>query len=1241
MSEGIDKWPLRHISIRVPWHDDGWRGTVCKKPEQNFSCLKLSRISDHRANPKKAQCEPVSGRSIQELDPEVWPCCVPERAMFMAPFEYTRMATHPYVQTSPETHGHFDRTPLRHPSYSAPAIPFRWMFREGLEERGNEYGIDVDAAREPEFPNFDSEWVQDEANQRALTDCFAGHLKPDKSLCFFYAKEVPFVEDSRRVIIGVGWVKHVGEPTEYRYSRPGKLRSILWERMVQHSIRAHSKDGFLMPYYGLMDHAAKHEDFDPSNLTAFAPSDYFDEFSYASELVSHDAAIEALNNCVGALTRANGVLPGNYGSQIKWLHDRLGDLWKMRGPCPGFGAALCAFGIELGTFVAREIETKVGDNEDPWPVVERAFHDPRGVLSNESAKLLGATLREKWKHLAKERKALLKLLSRFNLSPKQAEGLYVQEERERLGIRCADKEIIGNPYLIHELTRLTENPVSVWTVDRGMFPEEIIRRKHPLPEPSVLDGGTDVRRVRGLTVWRLEKAADEGHTLQRKKDVVLGIRDLDISPKCPVDSDLMDVAESSFQGAITLTKLQDGSPCYQLSRLADVGKVIRESVNKRRGGVRHLVPLDWRALLDRQLGVIEVTDKEAEDRARIEKSAALKELAESRFSVLIGSAGTGKTTVLSILCSHPQIAKGEVLLLAPTGKARVKMEQAGKKYGAQIRGYTIAQFLLRCDRYDGETGRYKLSSAPKEAPAKTVIVDECSMLTEEMLAALLDSLKGVERLILVGDPRQLPPIGAGRPFVDIVEQMAPRNVHSIFPRVGPGYAELTVRRRQGGSMREDVQLAEWFTGGPLEPGEDEVLDSILFGGAARSVAFKTWETPEQFRRVFLDTLREELGLTSESDLAGFDLRLGAKEVNGYRYYNVGCASCAEDWQILSPVRKLTHGTLAVNRLVHEKFRADMVEFARRDRFRKIPKPMGPEQIVYGDKVINVRNHYRKRVYPEENAAFYIANGETGIVVGQFRTKKMTKPPWLLKVEFCSQLGFTYDFSARRDFGEEAEPDLELAYALTVHKAQGSEFLTVILCFPNPCRLLSRELLYTALTRQRDRIVVLHQGPRSELRKFTGAEFSETARRLTNLFEEPRLVEHKGKFYEERLIHKTLREEMVRSKSELVIADRLHSNGVEYIYEHPLTLGGHTRYPDFTIEDSESGRKIYWEHCGLLIDPTYRKRWEGKLKWYRDNGILPWEEGGGSTGTLIVTKETEEGGISSLEIEKLIRQVIKL
>jgi len=117
-----------------------------------------------------------------------------------------------------------------------------------------------------------------------------------------------------------------------------------------------------------------------------------------------------------------------------------------------------------------------------------------------------------------------------------------------------------------------------------------------------LDGGTDVRRIRALTVQRLEAAGDDGHTLQRKKDAVLAIRDLDISPQCKVDSDLMNVAEPSSAGLIALTKLKDGSPCYQLNRLAEVGRVIRESANKRRGGVRHRIPESWRGLLDRRLG---------------------------------------------------------------------------------------------------------------------------------------------------------------------------------------------------------------------------------------------------------------------------------------------------------------------------------------------------------------------------------------------------------------------------------------------------------------------------------------------------------------------------------------------------------------------------------------------------------------------------------------------------------------
>jgi hypothetical protein len=112
----------------------------------------------------------------------------------MAPFEYTRIANHPYNRGPECAHGHFAPTPLRHPPYSAAAVPFAWMLVEEMAKLGEEHALDVQAKREPDL-GFDNTWIQDHENQRALLDCFAGHLCPEQSLYFFYAKKVPFVED--------------------------------------------------------------------------------------------------------------------------------------------------------------------------------------------------------------------------------------------------------------------------------------------------------------------------------------------------------------------------------------------------------------------------------------------------------------------------------------------------------------------------------------------------------------------------------------------------------------------------------------------------------------------------------------------------------------------------------------------------------------------------------------------------------------------------------------------------------------------------------------------------------------------------------------------------------------------------------------------------------------------------------------------------------------------------------------
>ena len=145
----------------------------------------------------------------------------------------------------------------------------------------------------------------------------------------------------------------------------------------------------------------------------------------------------------------------------------------------------------------------------------------------------------------------------------------------------------------------------------------------------------------------------------------------------------------------------------------------------------------------------------------------------------------------------------------------------------------------------------------------------------------------------------------------------------------------------------------------------------------------------------------------------------------------------------------------------------------------------------------MRNSGRRRTFPKTEMP-YVANGDIGVVVGEYKSKTFKGLPQNLEVEFGSQPGVGYKYW-KSEFGENKEsPDLELAYALTVHKTQGSEFGTTF-GLPRSCRLLSRELLYTALTRQEHRLVVFHQGPFLELRQYGHEAKSEIAGRMTNLF----------------------------------------------------------------------------------------------------------------------------------------------
>ena len=1243
MIAGARRLPVQHVSIRVPWHDAGWAGTVCNRPTANTACRVLPRISESKDDPAE---EAVAGQSFAELSPDELPPCVSERAGFMASFPVTLGKRHPYVERNSESHGHFLPTPFTMRPYSAACLPFRWMLTDASAELVERYDLGFQPDREPDL-GFSTAWIQDRANQLVMLDTFFGAIHPEESLCFFYAKDTPLSTSAGRVIVGVGLVREVDEHVEYRYAtKSPPHRSVIWERNVEHSIRPGFADGFLFPYRELFDLALE-KGVDPEQFLAFAPDEAFWSFSYGSEHVSHDDAIASVLSCLRALERIQEVLPGPWAQASAWLDRQLNRLWRMRGPFPGFGSALTAFLGDRGNLIAYEIAGQctrggVDGNVDPWPAFERIVEAP-GTATGIAGDHIGEGFARAWRAMTAERRELLKLLSRFSLNADQAKRFFSPDDRPH-GID--DASLIKNPYLLYELDRSSVDAIPVATIDRGMLPGSAVLKEHPLPERSRLADKVDPRRARALVIAALEHGAEQGHTLLPRASLSTLIADMPLEPDCPVGPEVLAGLEELLEGVVEPVPMAHERLAYQLQRFVDTAELVRRTVRKRTGArsQRHCGDHDFRTVVDRSLGDHrnDSDDTRIENQARREKAAALEEIHASRLSVLIGAAGTGKTTLLKMLCGLDDVAAGGVLLLAPTGKARVQLETRTGITG----GLTIAQFLMRYgDRYDAETGRYVVTGRPDRCrDYRTVIVDECSMLTEEQLAALLDALAGVDRLVLVGDPRQLPPIGSGRPFVDIVRELEPDDIEHRFPRIGRGYAELTVPRRQQGTTRADLLLASWFGGNP-DPAADEIWDR-LDTEAMDEVRFESWTDDEDLRAKLLDLIVTELELDGPDDEIGFECSLGATTHNGRTYFwrsrEPEAPLKAEGWQILSPVRGAEHGVAVLNRVVQQSFRKTWLARAT-SRYRKVHRPVGPQGIIYGDKVINLKNSSIRDVYPERPS--YVANGDVGIVVGNYKRRNQKKLFPLVEVEFTSQAGYDYDFKVWEFAGEDGSPPLELAYALTVHKSQGSEFGITFVVLPDPCWPLSRELLYTALTRQQKRVVVLHQGDLRNLRRYANDSHSDIARRLTNLFSPPNPVafdvDGAERFLEEGLIHRTKRGDLVRSKSEVIIANELLAQGVDrYEYEAPLGLpDGRTRYPDFTVVDDDTGERYYWEHLGLLHNPDYAARWTRKLNAYRAACILPHDEGGGEAGTLIITRDDEHGGIDTRAIADLIRDVL--
>lgn len=1226
----------RHVSARVPWHDNGWNGRVCLDPRSNSPCLAVRRNAQNRDDAyEAAHC----GKSFDELSPA--PPCLAERGAFLSPVQLNLRTQLDYSRYSPD-HTHILPSIVPVPAFGGTLTPFRWMLREFAWGIADEQGLDVSPEREPQKgrdPDLivNTPWVQNCDNQRALLDGFARDLEPSTSLVFFYAKQTPLSDGLNRQIVAVAKLSNLSGIAEYPYeggSAAGRIRSTIWERAFQHSLRPHPDvagawlGGVVLPYHALVEQA-KLEDIELSQFVAEVPSEAYDQFLYASEHVTHGSAITALQAVRRSLEAASSVVSGPWDDYLAWIDREMSELWAMHGTAPGLGSALSCFDPNFnGTLFAHALAGELADGEDPWPAVEAIFDGSRELPAG--ARAIKEMQRRRFTHLKQsdpDGYAMMQLLSRFELNKDQAKAIFDEADAE---------EVLQNPYRMFELSRNGLDAISLTTIDRSLYPAEEGVTRPPLPESLKidLDEPEDPLRLRAIAVDALERAALAGDTILSAERLNEAVEKLPLSAKVTVDTTTLEICTPDFSPEVVVSKI-DGCVYGQLNRYSSAGALIRSHVAERVENPTKS-KVNWAPLVDAAFGG-GAKISEDERRAREEKVAALKTLEGTGIGVLTGPAGTGKTTLLKILLSQQPVVGRDILLLAPTGKARVRL---GQQTGRAAQAKTLAQFLLQHGRYDAETGQYLVIDGGSTASVSTCVVDECSMLTEDQLASLCSVLPKSARLILVGDPQQLPPIGAGRPFVDVIAYLRERD--------GIGLAELTVSRRQDGGhlvsalSLPDVQLASLFSGRALTPGEDEIVATAESPSDSERLRFISWDTPADLREKILEVLSEELGADPAHLEDAVEMSLGGTAKDAAIYFNSGAGEKAEEWQILSAHRNLASGSAEINRFLKQTVRAKRLELARNPPGRwRVIRPRGSDQITYGDKVICLRNHERTRWNREGGAREgYLANGEVGIVTGE--TAVGARPRYT-KVEFASQKGEVYSFK-ESDFSEEGSPFLELAYAVTVHKAQGSEFGSVVLVLPANSRLLSREMIYTALTRQKNRVWVLHQGPFSEYLKLRSDFYSETRRRSTNLFGAPVMYEAKIEapggvrtgWLAEQLIHHTRRGDLVSSKSELIIADTLYElereGKVRYSFEKPLTdASGIMRLPDFTID--AGSETWFWEHCGLMGQSDYVERWKRKLKWYEAQGITPWSEGN-AQGRLIVTEDSLAGGIDSSAIHSL-------
>lgn len=487
-------------------------------------------------------------------------------------------------------------------------------------------------------------------------------------------------------------------------------------------------------------------------------------------------------------------------------------------------------------------------------------------------------------------------------------------------------------------------------------------------------------------LWHcLQRGRDRGHTCLPEESLIHQALALDI-PKEPLMAGL---AELLRRGKV-ISEEGEGGPFYFLEPLHRYEVEVAQGL------------LSW-PLPQATPGSVEGALQEAESHLGHplgeDQARALAMALEEPILVITGGPGTGKTTLVRALTALFSSIPGGMALAAPTGRAAKRL--------SEVTGREAKTLHRLLEIRPGSFGR---RNKPLEAGA--VLVDESSMIDLPLFAALLRGLKRGCRLILLGDADQLPPVGPGEVFRDLVdtEALPVARLKTLYRQDSASFIATNAHRMIRGEM-------------PVLPQ----------GAEAKSADFFYLETAiDDVPRVVVDLVTQRLpkayGLDGTADI-----------------------------QVLAPSHRGGAGVANLNRLLQGRLQG--LEASAEGEAPSL-KP--------GDKVLQTRNNYDHDLF----------NGDIGTLIS-------------LK-EGTGEV----DFDGRRLTLEGKElRDLELAYALTVHKSQGSEYPAVVVpIVPHHLALLDRSLLYTAVTRARRLLVLV--GHRGALMK--ALQKSEGGRRHTRL-----------------------------------------------------------------------------------------------------------------------------------------------